>query len=325
MYSYTPLQWMLFFFIYCFIGWIWESCFVSVKEKRWVNRGFLHLPMLPLYGSGAVIMLFASLPFRGNLILTYLSGVVGATLLELVVGLGMEAIFKVKYWDYSNQKWNYKGVICLKSSLFWGVLTLFLTEIAHRPLEQMVMAMPFVLLAVLDGTIGVAFVYDTVISVKAALDLAKVLSALEKAKAEMEAQLREAYEQLGERMDDAAQAISERLELIRQNMEDKAEGRTEAWEKRLDDWWTARGIERARREENPGYQMVREKAKLAGHQVEELLRKAQESSSGMLKRNPTATSGRYRDSFHMLKKQAAFRREMLRIQRQQKKEAKDKE
>lgn len=323
MYSYTPLQWLLFFFIYCFIGWVWESCYVSVKERRWVNRGFLHLPLLPLYGSGAVIMLFASLPFRENLILTYLSGVIGATLLELVVGLGMEAVFKVKYWDYSNQKWNYKGVICLTSSLFWGVLTIFLTEVAHKPLERLVLGIPFVLLAVADGVIGVAFFYDTVISVKAALDLAKVLSALEKAKAEMEAQLREAYEQLGERLDDTAQAISERLEMIRQNMENKAENKAEAWERRLDEWWSARGVAQKRREENPGFQRVRERAKIAHYQVEELLRKAQTASSGMLKRNPTATSRRYRDSISVLKKQAAFRREMLQTQRKEKREKRD--
>ncbi len=79
---------------------------MSIKKKRWVNRGFLHLPLLPLYGTGAVLILFVTLPFRGNWILTYFSGMVAATLLELVVGLGMEAIFKVKYWDYSNQKFQ---------------------------------------------------------------------------------------------------------------------------------------------------------------------------------------------------------------------------
>ncbi|WP_434310331.1 putative ABC transporter permease [Hominifimenecus sp. rT4P-3] len=295
-----------------------------MKEKRWVNRGFLHLPLLPLYGSGALIMLFASLPFRGNLILIYLSGVIGATLLELVVGLGMEAIFKVKYWDYSGQKWNYKGVICLKSSLFWGVLTIFLTEAAHKPLERLVLGMPFILLAALDGVIGTAFVYDTVISVKAALDFAKVLSSLEKAKAELEIQLQDAYEQLGERMDDAAQAIHERLDLLRQSMEEKAEDRTEAFEQKLDEWWSARGVERKRREENPGFQNVREKAKIVHHQMEELFQRAHEASSGMLKRNPTVSSKRYHDSIVMLKKQAASRREMLRMQRKKEKEEKEK-
>ena len=56
MYTYTWYQWLTFFYLYCFFGWIFESTYVSLKQKRFVNRGFLRLPMLPLYGSGAVLM-----------------------------------------------------------------------------------------------------------------------------------------------------------------------------------------------------------------------------------------------------------------------------
>ena len=114
--QYTLQQWILYFYVYCFLGWIFESCYVSFRKKEWVNRGFLHGPFLPIYGSGAVMMLFVSEPFKNNLILTYFAGVVGATLLELVTGAAMEALLKVRYWDYSNQKFNYKGYICLSSS-----------------------------------------------------------------------------------------------------------------------------------------------------------------------------------------------------------------
>ena len=61
MYTYTWYQWLAFFYVYCFLGWIFESTYVSLKQKRLVNRGFLRLPMLPLYGSGAVMMLWVSL------------------------------------------------------------------------------------------------------------------------------------------------------------------------------------------------------------------------------------------------------------------------
>ena len=114
--QYTLQQWILYFYVYCFLGWIFESCYVSFRKKEWVNRGFLHGPFLPIYGSGAVMMLFVSEPFKNNLILTYFAGVVGATLLELVTGAAMEALFKVRYWDYSNQKFNYKGNISLTYS-----------------------------------------------------------------------------------------------------------------------------------------------------------------------------------------------------------------
>ena len=82
MYTYTWYQWLTFFYLYCFFGWIFESTYVSLKQKRFVNRGFLRLPMLPLYGSGAVMMLWVSLPFQDSLILTYISGVIGAFFYE---------------------------------------------------------------------------------------------------------------------------------------------------------------------------------------------------------------------------------------------------
>lgn len=85
------------FYLYCFFGWIFESTYVSLKQKRFVNRGFLRLPMLPLYGSGAVMMLWVSIPFQDSLILTYISGVIGATVLEYVTGYVMERLFKVRY------------------------------------------------------------------------------------------------------------------------------------------------------------------------------------------------------------------------------------
>ena len=79
--QYTVFEWLLFFYTYSFLGWVFESCYVSIRKKRWVNRGFLKGPFLPIYGGGAVMMLFVSYPFKENLILTFFAGAVGATLL----------------------------------------------------------------------------------------------------------------------------------------------------------------------------------------------------------------------------------------------------
>ena len=90
MYTYTWYQWLAFFYVDCFLGWIVESTYVSLKQKRLVNRGFLRLPMLPLYGSGAVMMLWVSLPVRDSLPLVYISGFIAATALEYVTGAVMD-------------------------------------------------------------------------------------------------------------------------------------------------------------------------------------------------------------------------------------------
>ena len=120
MLHYTAVQWLFFFYFYCFFGWIFESSYVSLKEGHFVNRGFLRLPMLPLYGTGAVMMLWVSLPVRDNLVLVYISGVVAATVLEYVTGWSMERLFKMKYWDYSNYPLNLAGYVCVFSAVGFG-------------------------------------------------------------------------------------------------------------------------------------------------------------------------------------------------------------
>ena len=72
MHAYYFSQWVLFFFIYSFIGWVWESCYVSVRKHRWVNRGFMPGPMLPLYGSGALVALVSTISVRENMALVFL-------------------------------------------------------------------------------------------------------------------------------------------------------------------------------------------------------------------------------------------------------------
>lgn len=168
MLHYTAVQWLFFFYFYCFFGWIFESAFVSLKSRHFVNRGFMRGPFLPIYGSGAIMMLVVSMPFQDNIFLTYLAGCIGATALELVTGVTMEALFKVRYWDYSNQKFNYKGHICLSSTVAWGFLTIFMTEYLHRLVERIVFAIPADLVNILTVVISVCIVSDFTLSFKAA-------------------------------------------------------------------------------------------------------------------------------------------------------------
>lgn len=140
--AYTLSQWILFFFIYCFIGWIWECCYVSVRVRKWTNRGFMRGPILPIYGSGAITMLFATLPVKDNIVLTFIVSLVAATILELFTGMAMEAIFKVRYWDYSECFLNYKGHICFKASMTWGTAGVLLVFLINKPIAVAVTAMP---------------------------------------------------------------------------------------------------------------------------------------------------------------------------------------
>ncbi len=186
MYQYSIIEWLFFFYLYCFWGWIFESTFVSLKSRKFVNRGLMRGPFLPIYGSGAIMMLVVSMPFQDNIFLTYIAGCIGATALELVTGELMEALFKVRYWDYSNQKFNYKGHICLSSTVAWGFLTIFMTEFLHKGVERIIFILPSEAVTVLTVAASFYIVADFTLSFKAALDLRDVLMGLEKAKEEME-------------------------------------------------------------------------------------------------------------------------------------------
>ena len=218
MYEYSWYQWLTFFFIYCFFGWIFESTYVSLKKRQFVNRGFLRLPLLPLYGTGAVMMLWVSLPVKDNLFLVYVSGVVAATVLEYVTGWGMERLFKMKYWDYSNQRFNVKGYICLSSSIAWGFLTILLTEVIHRPIERYVLGLPLLVDLVCVIVVSLLFAADTAESVKAALDLAKVLDAMTNMRAELDdiqVQMALLKAETVQRMEEAREEASQKLGQVR--------------------------------------------------------------------------------------------------------------
>ena len=185
MYQYNIFQWLFFFYFYCFFGWCFESTYVSLKQKKLVNRGFMRGPFLPLYGTGAIMMLVVSMPFQDNVFLTYLAGVVGATILEYITGVTMEALFKVRYWDYSNQPFNFQGQICLGSSIAWGFLTILMTRVVHKPIESFVLSIPMNVLTIVTSIITIYIVADFTLSFKAAMDLRDILVKMEKAKEEM--------------------------------------------------------------------------------------------------------------------------------------------
>ena len=185
MYEYTWYQWLSFFYIYCFFGWIFESTYVSLQQRRFVNRGFLRLPMLPLYGTGAVMMLWVSLPFKSSLVMVYISGVIGATILEYVTGWGMERLFKMKYWDYSNQRFNLNGYICLSSSVAWGFLTILMNEVLHPAILHVLAVIPKMADGVFVWVVSAGLAVDLCISVRDAINLRNILVGMENVRREV--------------------------------------------------------------------------------------------------------------------------------------------
>lgn len=184
MYSYSITQWTLFFFWYCFLGWIWECSYVSMRQawqnKKWkfINRGFLHGPVIPIYGFAAITILLTTIGVRESTAAVYVIGALTATLFELVTGTGMEHLFKVKYWDYSDMPLNYNGHICLFVSLLWGFFSVVLVKLIHVPIESLLLQTPTFLCEIAAFSLMAVFAYDTATSFNEAMDLRDVLESL---------------------------------------------------------------------------------------------------------------------------------------------------
>lgn len=145
----------------------------------------MHGPFLPIYGTGAIMMLVVSAPFQDNLWLTYLAGLVGATALELVTGAAMEMMFKVRYWDYSSQPFNYKGYVCLSSSVAWGFFTILMTRYLHKPVERFVLNLPEGFFRWTTIVLTCYVVVDFGVSFWGAINLRNLLDKMERAREEL--------------------------------------------------------------------------------------------------------------------------------------------
>ena len=117
------------FYIFAFVGWVYESTFVTIRDRKPINRGFLVGPMIPLYGFGAVSVYILLRPFSKCASLLYVMGMVVATVLEYLASWLLETLFHAKWWDYSKEPYNFQGRIALIPSMFWGILSLLMFDV----------------------------------------------------------------------------------------------------------------------------------------------------------------------------------------------------
>ena len=169
--------------------------------------------MLPIYGFGALIILLVCLPVRDVPILVFIFGAAGTTVLEYMTGWLMESLLKMKYWDYSGKRFNIKGYICLRSSLFWGLLSLLLMYVIHKPIEKAVVTMSGSLTLIITAVISALFISDLVYAVRTALDVNKLLAKI----TEIRSELAKAKEELELKLESSerASAAAARIEALR--------------------------------------------------------------------------------------------------------------
>lgn len=135
--------WINCFFTFSLLGYILECLVLTFENKQFVyNRGFGHGPFCIIYGFGAVGAALLLEPFSGSMVKLYFGSLLMATAMELVTARVMIRLFGEFWWDYSKKKYNYKGIICLESSLGWGLLGIIFFRILNGRVQGAVSMIP---------------------------------------------------------------------------------------------------------------------------------------------------------------------------------------
>ena len=178
MFSFSEIA--LLFFIYSFLGWCVEVAFVAVTAGKVTNRGFLNGPVCPIYGCGMIGVLLALLPVEKNIWLLFLGGMVICSAVELFGGWILDKIFHMRWWDYSNEKFNIGGYVCLAFSFMWGMAVVFAVKFVHHPIMAVVKKIPFQIQVIIVVVCGVVFVVDMIVTLKNLIGINKSLGQLDK-------------------------------------------------------------------------------------------------------------------------------------------------
>lgn len=186
------------FFIYCLMGWIWESIILPLSRgQRPYNRGFLNGPWIPIYGFGAmlVIVLFDIRKVNYPLHTLFINGGVVACLIEYITSYVMERLFHHRWWDYSQKAFNVNGRICLEGFICFGLFSVVAINYIQPFFTSKLLLVDEGLLFIISTVLSLLFIIDTVISVNTALDIENKLGLLKQNLEENERKLLEEMEE----------------------------------------------------------------------------------------------------------------------------------
>ena len=321
--EYSVSQWILLFFFYSFCGYCWEVFLYIVKEKRFVNRGFLFGPILPIYGFGAVSILLTCVPVKSNVALVALVGTVSASLLEYVTGFAMESLFHVRYWDYSKRPLNLHGYICALSAATWAVFSVLIVSVVNPLVKPVVYMIPLDMADIAAVVLVCFALLDTAFAVRRALDLRALLESMERYAKELQvlhggldsisehvsgmirdfaAHVDSKQEELAasaKRVTAARDRVREMMDQKRLSLEDGAKERFANFERILNEAASYLPDVSALRKEV-------EEAKAKYDRQSEELRRTRERrllrAEHALRNNPTAASRRHKGPFEQLKR-----------------------
>lgn len=221
----------LYFILYSFLGWVMETCYCSILERRFVARGFLYGPLCPIYGVGVLMMICFFAPLTGRPLLFYVVATFCMSAWEYLVGWFLETTTHIKYWDYSRYRFNLHGRVCLQISLTWGVLAYVVIFWIHPAVSGVVALLTVTTRHVLAIVALVLLAGDAAATIHELALVRRMMTKLSETGEELRLQLTLGKAELSDYLDEAKEVLEDKLDDVRETLD----GVREAISDKLDD------------------------------------------------------------------------------------------
>jgi uncharacterized membrane protein len=169
----------LIFLLYSFIGWCCEVLYVGIfYEHKFVNRGFLHGPLCPIYGCGGLVVMLLPDEVKSSWATLFVSTMVLCSVVEYITSWELEKMFNMKWWDYSDHKFNIKGRVCLLNSVLFGIMGIVAVHFAQPVVDHFVFKLNDTVTVYLSTGLAVIFFIDIIITIHKLVDFSTTMAKL---------------------------------------------------------------------------------------------------------------------------------------------------
>lgn len=151
---------LFYYVIYSCLGWCAEVLYAYKNQRKFVNRGFLHGPVCPIYGSCVLFITTILENFHSNIFILLIIATILTSVIEYFTGLVLEKLFKKKYWDYTEDPFNLHGRICLHFSLMWGAVSVLILKVIHPIMINFVNLIPYTFKTILFVSLVLILLID---------------------------------------------------------------------------------------------------------------------------------------------------------------------
>ena len=171
---------VVLFITYSIIGWVIEEIDILILQKKVVNRGFLIGPYCPIYGFGSLFIILFLNKYLDDPIVLFFMTMISCGILEYLTSFIMEKIFKTRWWDYSDEKFNINGRICLETLVLFGIGGLVISYLAQPFIMSILTLIPTNILNIIAIILSIIFIIDNIVSFKIILNFKLVATNIRK-------------------------------------------------------------------------------------------------------------------------------------------------